>query len=48
MQLLDFFFEVVLVENLLCNTDNLSHALQKKSYSVTEGSIDCPENKGCA
>ncbi len=45
MQLFDFFFGLVLGENLLRNTDNLSRTLQKKNYSASEGQLTAHRTK---
>ncbi len=44
IQLFDFF-GLVLGENLLRNTDNLSRTLQKKKYSASEGQLTAHRTK---
>ena len=44
IQLFDFF-GLVLGENLLRNTDNLSRTLQKKNYSASEGQLTAHRTK---
>ena len=39
MKLFDYFFGLVLGQDLLRITDNLSQTLQKKSYSANEGQL---------
>ena len=39
METFGFFFSLVLGEVLLHHTDNLSHTLQKKEFSASEGQL---------
>ncbi len=45
MKLFDFFFGLVIGENLLRITDNLSQTLQKKNYSAVEGQVTALQTK---
>ncbi len=45
MKLFDFFFGLVIGENLLRITDNLSQTLQKKNYSAIEGQVTALQTK---
>ena len=45
MKLFDYFFGLVLAQDLLRITDNLSQTLQKKSYSANEGQLIAVQTK---